>query len=901
MKRKNDQNLNGISISDSIVMSVKRKNANYRKPFSAVIAIIGFVSILMSFLGMFKFRYDSAKLFFAAVIFTAFYLTLSIIGRKALTVYGVSIIMFIVYTYRRSAKIALGFKFIYNIIYKDAYKTEINYYRAMEKGLEIPSTTTLLIFYIWLLAIVIYFFTVCRPNPVLPLIVTFPVLELGMYHGIEVPVFWGILCIAFWLALLAMSTIDVGEYSGGQSGFVRKNNLFFPKRHMKLKVTEKCGALIVASVMLIACLSYGAMKITNYKRSEKINQKRRDISEALNDFSFDNFAESFANLSAAVGFDFEYENHKLGNNDHVRYKNVTDITVTLNHLYSGAIYLKDYSGSVYKNNEWFDLPESAYSDSLFKDFDKYKVYPQDFLGLFSKQLLYPAYNPLNIKIKNSAKKSSHVYSPYGTVNSDNLTHNKDLTVSAKKDSNNTFKYDFITADTETLVSYVDTIVSSSASNNLREVYSFADIKNNKWRDSIEEYCSDNDLTSFEEYFPVDFDIPTSKDYLVNNGSTLMAELLEDRYKQFVYDNYLQVPKNKDMEEVRNYYDHVLSGAHDTAAEKLEVLGRIKSLMNDECDYSLSPHKTPSNRDFVNYFLLENHKGYCTHFASAGVMLARMAGIPARYATGYILVETDISGGKRGSDGSVTINVKDNRSHAWVEVYLDEIGWVPYEFTKGYSAHEINTEPTTEATSKVTSTVTSFVTTTSSKKASHTTNGLLSSTTSITTSAETTVDPSNSGNGGGSGSVHRKTLPKAVKKALLYLLIIALLIGLVLLRRYIILRIRSKKLHTGQASARVKNMYSYAEKLLEAIDLQSENGNYRSFAYDVEKRLGGEYFDAGSFIKLTDIALMASFSQGVPDSEDIKLCEKTINDISSNLYNRSSFIQKIKLMFINVLR
>ena len=74
MKKKNKQNLNGISISDSIVMSVKRKNANYRKPYSAAIAVIGFVSILMSFLGMFKFQYDGKKLFFAAVALTAFIL-----------------------------------------------------------------------------------------------------------------------------------------------------------------------------------------------------------------------------------------------------------------------------------------------------------------------------------------------------------------------------------------------------------------------------------------------------------------------------------------------------------------------------------------------------------------------------------------------------------------------------------------------------------------------------------------------------------------------------------------------------------------------------------------------------------------------------------------------------------
>ena len=62
MKRKNVQNKNGITISDSIVMSVKRKHANYRKPFSAAIALIGYVSIIMAFLGMFKFHYNSSLL-----------------------------------------------------------------------------------------------------------------------------------------------------------------------------------------------------------------------------------------------------------------------------------------------------------------------------------------------------------------------------------------------------------------------------------------------------------------------------------------------------------------------------------------------------------------------------------------------------------------------------------------------------------------------------------------------------------------------------------------------------------------------------------------------------------------------------------------------------------------------
>lgn len=47
MKRKKLQNNSGISISDSIVMSVKKKRADLRRPLSVLIAVMGFASVLM--------------------------------------------------------------------------------------------------------------------------------------------------------------------------------------------------------------------------------------------------------------------------------------------------------------------------------------------------------------------------------------------------------------------------------------------------------------------------------------------------------------------------------------------------------------------------------------------------------------------------------------------------------------------------------------------------------------------------------------------------------------------------------------------------------------------------------------------------------------------------------------
>ena len=97
--------------------------------------------------------------------------------------------------------------------------------------MERDAVTTLFVFYMWLLArYVIYFFTICRPNPILPLLVTFPAIEIGLYNGIEISVFWEFLLSHTPLALLAMSIIDIGEYSGGNGGFIRKKQSVFPEK-----------------------------------------------------------------------------------------------------------------------------------------------------------------------------------------------------------------------------------------------------------------------------------------------------------------------------------------------------------------------------------------------------------------------------------------------------------------------------------------------------------------------------------------------------------------------------------------------------------------------------------------------------------------------------------------------
>jgi hypothetical protein len=79
------------------------------------------------------------------------------------------------------------------------------------------------------------------------------------------------------------------------------------------------------------------------------------------------------------------------------------------------------------------------------------------------------------------------------------------------------------------------------------------------------------------------------------------------------------------------------------------------------------------------FLLHSHKGHCEYFATAGVLLLRAAGIPARYAVGYAVHER--SGHKyviRQRDGHAWCMVWDAAAQRWREFDPTPAGWIQAE-------------------------------------------------------------------------------------------------------------------------------------------------------------------------------------------------------------------------------
>lgn len=64
-------------------------------------------------------------------------------------------------------------------------------------------------------------------------------------------------------------------------------------------------------------------------------------------------------------------------------------------------------------------------------------------------------------------------------------------------------------------------------------------------------------------------------------------------------------------------------------------------------------------------------GYCTYYATTMVTMLRSQGVPARFVVGYT------TGEQVGDD---RYRVRGLNSHAWVQVYFPDVGWVRFDPT-----------------------------------------------------------------------------------------------------------------------------------------------------------------------------------------------------------------------------
>ncbi len=145
----------------------------------------------------------------------------------------------------------------------------------------------------------------------------------------------------------------------------------------------------------------------------------------------------------------------------------------------------------------------------------------------------------------------------------------------------------------------------------------------------------------------------------------------DYYENFALKQYVM----PDGEEKRALLDILNEAGIKDTGDALETAKNVAAFVRDSGTYTLKPGNVPRGKDFVLYFLTENRQGYCAHFASATTALLQALGIPARYTLGYY-VEIPEEMSREGVD------VTGNDEHAWAEIYVLGVGWVPIESTPG---------------------------------------------------------------------------------------------------------------------------------------------------------------------------------------------------------------------------
>ena len=169
--------------------------------------------------------------------------------------------------------------------------------------------------------------------------------------------------------------------------------------------------------------------------------------------------------------------------------------------------------------------------------------------------------------------------------------------------------------------------------------------------------------------------PISEEGLKNAESMVSGEDLSgitlaglQAYRTRIREVYGEKPILSDRAEA--LLEEELAGI-ESGYQKLLKIESMLSRMNYTTSPGTLPEYVNSAESFLDYFLFESGEGYCTHFASAFVLLSRYLGIPARYVQGYCFVTEE-----------GTTQVMSDTAHAWPQAYLEGIGWLDFEPSPG---------------------------------------------------------------------------------------------------------------------------------------------------------------------------------------------------------------------------
>ena len=610
---------------------------------------------------------------------------------------------------------------------------------------------------------------------------TFPFFMLGLYQGFEPPLFTVIFIVISWVSMLSLSIINhTTNKAGVKNTFAihrRKKAFYFTSRTLKQKFFSHYLMNLLTVFGLVFFGAFLFNSFTDNRRPEAFDEWRRtiahkfeDLTEKISNMLDINNGRSLKNDDNVGGMN----NGSLGNVGELDFKEETLLRLSVDKAPTYPIYLRRYIAGRYVNveNRW---DQAKPDGSLPADSNVLANYSyRSFEMLDDPELDARMKN--NIYIETEIDDEDLLYFPYN----------------ASLDSEN------------------------------RQINS-----------------GDGSIRSRSDQYSIEF-YDTSQMPETGRSAAANAEWLYQRlggarynetdiaYTSFVLENYLYREEGSISQLVRDTANQIEYNFgtfnSDSPLGALQAANSIKQFFNAYgYKYRTDPGTTPEGKDFVDNFL-ETKEGYCVYFASAGVQLMRAMGYPARYVEGFIATPSEFNKDKEAE-------LTDSSAHAWCEVFIETIGWVPVEFTPGYgNSINPNLDPEkTYTTTTVAPTATTTTTTSTAATSIQTTVSGTMNTSATTTSetASTTKKSAADGNGSGSGTSNdggsdeggRKTMSQAVKILLFYTALLLVILAIAILRRRLRLGVIRRRITDADRSSAVAYIYRYYLKYLELLDIR----------------------------------------------------------------------------------
>ena len=370
----------GVQIENTLSMALHRRGHRKMRFELLVLAVIGTVSVLFTFLTMFTPLCNlvwTVGFSLAALLFFCYHADHTNNTHYTLLIF---LLAYAMYFYWKREMLAAGLMYLMNDVYKAIYMTDWDYFTTNPAFDPVSSITATLCFAMVPITWLLGYAVIRYQNFFLGFLVTFPFVELGFFFGI-VPEHLPVAGLAaFWCGLGAVQLASgSGMYrQNSRTGFLRRRSAFFPVARMRFLLTESAGLWTALVVFLLCVGAEWGMHTFGYTRPDKIKEMRTNFQYYAASIDWSDMNSVFPFLKQ----DKEGEPEdviELGRNEQREFENKVVSSLAVDEIPLGRTYLKFSTYQTYDKSRWKIIStetETAPAMRMFTDAD---YYPPEFL------------------------------------------------------------------------------------------------------------------------------------------------------------------------------------------------------------------------------------------------------------------------------------------------------------------------------------------------------------------------------------------------------------------------------------------------------------------------------------------------------------------------------------------